>query len=76
VRHLRYALLICPAYAHFMAPVYAHFLGGGGRAVLSFYPTLNWEVKRAHGTACVEITYYGTQSNLQALQFYRFLLEF
>ena len=41
VRHLRYALLICPAYAHFMAPVYAHFLSGGGRAVLGYLLALN-----------------------------------
>ena len=27
VRHLRYALRICPTYAHFKAPVYAHFFG-------------------------------------------------
>ena len=37
VRHLRYALLICPTYAHFMAPVYAHFLEGGGRALGLLY---------------------------------------
>ena len=41
VRHLRYALLICPAYAHFMAPVYAHFLGAGGRALLAYFLALS-----------------------------------
>ena len=69
VRHLRYALRICPTYAHFKAPVYAHFFGaltGSIRPYLSDCfrcPQGVWEGMRKN---CVLLQ----KSGLQALKFY------
>ena len=47
VRHLRYALSICPAYAHFMPPAYAHFFWGSrrknctGSPLIQYIPVMN-----------------------------------
>ena len=65
VRHLRYAPLICPTYAHFMAPVYAHFLEGGGRALLGYLLALNAPKRRPHRAATREVygkAYHGYRS--------------